>query len=104
MGKIRNFLTFDLGESGRMRDEPQDGYVLRKQSAKLISPKEPFKRKLTPEEKRKMNYFFKFHSYSAVDADNRIILGGGEEARGMYWITPEDLEKLNIPKRGGFGL
>ena len=67
-------------------------------------PADPFlpslKRDLTDDEREKMRKHFSNHSYSNyVDANGRIVLGGGEEFNGehygMYYITASDLEKLD---------
>lgn len=58
-------------------------------------PELPFKRKLTADETKKMNKYFPTHSFSSVDAKGRIILGGGMEKKGKYYITENDLKKLD---------
>lgn len=58
-------------------------------------PLEPFQRELTKEENKVMRDNFAGHSWSNfVDANSRIILGGGEEEGGMYYITEDDLLDL----------
>lgn len=71
------------------------GDSIKKKFDKWTEPEEPLRRVLTPEENKKMFKFFKDHSWSTcIDNKGRIILGGGEESGGMYYITEEDLEKL----------
>lgn len=67
------------------------GNLLRKNFTKSQSPKEPFKREFTYEERKFMYTNFKNHSWSKIDADGLIILGGGMEEAGMYYITERDL-------------
>ena len=58
-------------------------------------PEEPFKRKLTSDENELMLRHFQNHSWSSyIDAKGRIILGGGEEEGGRFYITENDLKKL----------
>jgi len=61
---------------------------------KFTRPVEPFKRELTDEERRFMFKNFRNHSWSNVDATGKIVLGGGEDSAGKYYITEEDLEKF----------
>jgi len=58
---------------------------------KITEPKEPFKRDLTKKERDFMYKYFADHSWSNVDADGYIVLGGGEEGPGKFYITEEDL-------------
>ena len=56
-------------------------------------PKEPLT-SLTEEQKEKLQSYFSEHSFSKIDANGRIILGGGEEPDGKFYTTPEILEQL----------
>jgi hypothetical protein len=58
------------------------------------SPEKPIRRKLTDEEKNKMNKYFFNYSWSNVDNLGRVILGGGEADGGMYYINIDDLSNL----------
>jgi hypothetical protein len=57
-------------------------------------PEKPFKREFTKEERDFLHRNFSEHSWSNIDNKGRIILGGGEEARGLFYITEEDLKKF----------
>lgn len=70
------------------------GELLRKEFATPQFPKKPIKRELTDEEIKIMYKHFNNHSWSNIDADGKIILGGGEEDCGSYYITEEDLKQL----------
>ena len=62
---------------------------------KPTEPAEPFKRKLTDKELDFLGKFFKTHSWSlSIDAEGRIILGGGTEGGGKYYITEEDISNF----------
>lgn len=70
---------------------------------KFEAPIEPIKRKLSKEETKFMFRHFPEHSWSDVDAEGRIILGGGESPMGKFYITEDDLaafmeEELNESK------
>lgn len=57
--------------------------------------KKPFKRQLTQDEIKLMHKYFIDYSFSInIDADSNIILGGGNSEGGIYYITEEDLKKL----------
>lgn len=68
---------------------------------KFTAPERPEKRNLTKEESTFMYRNFKNHSWSNIDAKGRIILGGGEEEMGKFYITEEDLEKFMEEERSG---
>jgi len=71
------------------------GDVIKKKFDKIRLPEKPFKRKLTFEENKLMFKNFKNHSWSNfIDKNGYIILGGGEEYGGIYYITEKDLEKI----------
>jgi hypothetical protein len=71
------------------------GDLQKKRFDKPTAPEEPFKRKLTDEETKKMFKYFPTHSWcSSIDNQNRIILTGGEDKEGMFYITEDDLKKL----------
>ena len=70
------------------------GNLIRKQYLTPTSPEEPFKRKLTAPEARVMRLHFRNHGYSSIDNRGHIVLNGGCEMRGLYYITEDDLEKL----------
>lgn len=62
-------------------------------------PDEPIKRELTDEEQEAMNMHFPMYSWSPIDANGNIVLGGGMSARGKFYITEDDLKKvLALPK------
>lgn len=73
----------------------REGKNIRKEFSEITLPKLPIKRQLTDEENRKMIRHFQNHSWSHIDANNQIILGGGEDERGKYYITEEDLNQLS---------
>ena len=58
---------------------------------KPTDPVEPFKRGLRDEETKFMLRHFYNHSWSHIDANGYIVLGGGEEGTGKFYITEEDL-------------
>lgn len=70
------------------------GSRLIKTFSKVEYPKLPYKRDLTEEENKVMYKNFLNHSWSAIDANGNIVLGGGESAAGMYYITEQDLRYL----------
>jgi hypothetical protein len=70
------------------------GTLIRKRFSEPTLPVEPFKRVLNVEERVKMYKHFSNHSWSNVDATGKIVLGGGEEAEGLYYINEEDLSQL----------
>ena len=72
-----------------------DGDSIKKRFSEPTHPEMPFQRKLTSDEQKKMYKHFSNHSWSDVDNKGRIILGGGEEARGLFYINVEDLDKLS---------
>jgi hypothetical protein len=71
------------------------GDSIKKRFREPTYPEKPFQRDLTSDEKSKMRKHFSNHSWSQVDNKGRIILGGGEEARGLFYINVEDLGKLS---------
>lgn len=75
---------------------PKKSFVdIRKRLQKPEAPKRPFKRDFTKEEYHAlMNAFGDMHGWSKIDADGRIILNGGAEERGLYYITEDDLADL----------
>ncbi len=85
---------FGGGGFGGNFTNSKTGESIRRSSDTIICPEMPFKRNLTDDEKKKMYLHFKNHSWSNVDANNRIILGGGEDACGKFWIDADDLSKL----------
>lgn len=70
------------------------GDNIKKKFNKITEPKEPFKRDFTQEETKTLFKCFPMHSWSKIDADGNIVLGGGQDSRGMYYITEDDLKKL----------
>lgn len=70
------------------------GESLKKSTGNIIFPTLPFKRSFTKEEREKMFIHFKNHSWSDIDSKGMIILGGGEESCGLYYITEKDLNRL----------
>lgn len=70
------------------------GESVKKSFGEFTKPAEPFKRELTQEENNKMYKHFSNHSWSSIDANGNIILGGGEDSAGMYYITEDDLNDL----------
>jgi len=70
------------------------GNSLRKEFNQITEPKLPFKRKLTAEELKILYLHFGGHSWSHIDADGLIVLGGGEYSAGKFYITEEDLNSL----------
>ncbi len=72
----------------------QLGNNLRKSFSVFTEPILPFKRKLSEDETQKMYRHFADHSWSHVDATGKIILGGGEDSAGMYYINENDLTHL----------
>jgi hypothetical protein len=87
---MKNIKTFDnfLTEINTYERFPKRSF------GKFTEPEEPFKRELTKQETDFMFRNFNNHSWSNVDATGKIVLGGGEEGAGMYYITEEDLEKF----------
>jgi hypothetical protein len=65
----------------------------KRQFDRATSPVKPFRRKLTKVEENFLRINFPYHSWSDVDATGKIVLGGGEEERGMFYITEDDLKK-----------
>lgn len=65
-----------------------------KTSTSIKCPIEPFKRNFTDDEREAMYKYFPMFSWSKIDSNGEIILGGGEEACGKYYITEDDLLKL----------
>lgn len=91
LNKFESFRNSTTGES------------LRKKFDKPTAPERPFRRKLTKEESKKMYKHFQNHSWSNyIDNKGRIILGGGEEESGMFYINEEDLDKLDALQEGIF--
>ena len=91
---------FDDDEAAEYDDYHSTEKYPKREFDEPTEPKEPFKRKLTDEENKFMFRQFPEHSWSMVDADGFIILGGGESSMGVYYITEEDLanfmeEELN---------
>lgn len=74
----------------------QQGEAIRKSLAVFTAPTKPFKRSLTAEETAKMYKHFRNHSWSNIDAEGRIILGGGEHEEGKFYILEGDLELLSL--------
>jgi hypothetical protein len=73
------------------------GDFIKKDAEKFIAPAYPIKRELTEDENNAMiRYFVYSHSWSHIDAEGRIILGGGEDEEGRYYITEEDLKELTL--------
>lgn len=72
----------------------------KKEFGKFTKPEEPFKRKLTNDEIKFMFRNFKNHSWSAIDANGNIVLGGGASPMGKYYITEEDLDKFMKEEKG----
>lgn len=70
------------------------GELLKKSFGKFTEPSLPFKRELTKEETMLMYKYFKNHSWSDIDANSNILLGGGESSKGIYYITEKDLNFL----------
>jgi len=104
---IYNMKSFDDFEKTVRINESEVSFVnesteamkLVKQFDKPTLPKEPIKRDLTEEETEAMNMHFPMYSWSKIDADGNIVLGGGIEARGKFYITEDDLKKvLALPK------
>lgn len=61
---------------------------------KPSEPRNPYSRRITEEEERKLKEHFSDFSFStSVDANGHIHLGGGEQFC-MYYTTPEDLKIL----------
>ena len=53
------------------------------------------KRDFTSDETRVLRIVFgRLFSWSPIDLDGHIVLGGGEEASGIYYITEQQFEKL----------
>jgi hypothetical protein len=96
---MRNIKTFE--DFGGRRGIPAKkdfillGEEIKKSLPGFTAPEKPFKRELTKEETKKLHKYFVNYSWSKVDAKGRIILGGGESERGRYYITPEDLSRLD---------
>lgn len=66
----------------------------------ITFPQLPFKRELNEEEKKIMYTHFQNHSFSNIDKNGVIVLGGGEADCGRYYITEKDLVGLkNIYER-----
>lgn len=62
-------------------------------------PEEPMKRDLTDDEKEAMRMHFPMYSWSNIDSNGNIVLGGGTNGRGKFYITEDDLMKvLALPK------
>ena len=78
----------------RYLDKEDNANKLIKQFEKPTNPVMPFKRDFTAEETKAMHQHFPMYSWSKIDAEGKIVLGGGEEARGSVYITEEDLKKL----------
>ncbi len=57
-------------------------------------PAQPFKREFTEAESTAMRTNFPQFSWSNIDANGIIVLGGGKESRGLYYITEDDLLSL----------
>lgn len=70
------------------------GNSIRKEFHQFTKPKLPFKRKFTKEERKILYSHFGGHSWSDIDANWLIVLGGGEDSGGKYYITEEDLASL----------
>lgn len=70
------------------------GELCKKSYERFHEPVEPFKRDFTKEERLKLFHHFQNHSFSKIDANGHIILGGGEESAGKFYITEEDLKQL----------
>ena len=66
----------------------------KKEFDKFTLPIEPYKRKLTDEETKFLFKNFLNHSWSNVDAEGRIILGGGNSHAGKFYITEDDIAKF----------
>ena len=77
-----------------MLDNSKIGNSLRKKFQNFTYPTLPFKRELTDSESEAMYLHFRGHSWSDIDANGNIILGGGESAAGKYYITEQDLASL----------
>lgn len=79
--------------------ESTEAMKLVKTFDKPMMPKEPYKRDLTKEENDAMMMHYPMYSWSQIDANGNIVLGGGTEGRGKFYITEEDLKKvLELPK------
>ena len=81
-----------------MRAEKLDlGNTIKRKFETWHSPVEPFKREFNEIEEKALRANFEVtHSWSNIDAEGNIILGGGEYAEGMYYITETDLSQLVI--------
>jgi hypothetical protein len=78
-------------ESGTLFDPSR----LKKHFGTPEGPKLPFKREFTNDEKKVLNKLYgKEHGYSKIDSRGFIVLNGGEEDRGRYYITEDDLKGL----------
>ena len=71
------------------------GESIRKKFDTFTEPVEPFKRDFTENERNLMYKHFKGHSWSNIDYTGKIVLGGGEDSAGLYYITEDDLKLLN---------
>lgn len=61
----------------------------------FTEPELPYKREITSDEDLVLKAFFgALHSWSKyVDAQDRIILGGGEEVAGKFYAREEDVRR-----------
>ena len=71
------------------------GESIRKKFNTFTEPVKPFKRDFTKNERNLMYKHFKNHSLSNIDSTGKIVLGGGEDSAGLYYITEGDLKLLN---------
>lgn len=71
------------------------GKLLRKEFDQPQNPSLPIKRLLTEEENNLMHKHYHDYSWRPVDANDRILLGCGEEGKCIYYITVQDLAKLD---------
>jgi len=75
-------------------NESTEAMALVKKFTQPTFPVEPFKRKLTDVETKAMHIEYPMYSWSDVDAEGKIVLGGGMEARGKFYIEEADLKKV----------
>lgn len=68
--------------------------LLKKKFNSPTSPSLPFKRDLTDDESEIMLKAFPTHSFSNIDSEGRILLGGGMGDEALFYITEDDLEEL----------